>query len=53
MVTHSNTHILFLRVKTGLSTTVACQDIVLSQHIDHNLLCRKGRQYLTQEIVGL
>ena len=53
VVADGDAHVLFVGIKARLQATVARQDIMVSQHVDHDLLGRIGRQYLTEEIVGL
>ena len=53
MIAHGNAHILLVGIETWFQTTVACQDIVLAQHVDNDLRSAIRRQHLAEEVVGL
>ena len=53
MVTNGNAHVLLVGVETGLQTAVACQDVMLLEHIDHYFASLVGRQNFAKEIVRL
>ena len=52
MISDSDAHILST-VEARLIAAVARQDIMLLEHIKHNLVSRSWWQYLTEEIVRL
>ena len=53
MIPNGNAHILLVGVKTRLQATVACQDVMLLQHVDDDFTGLVGRQHLAEEVVGL
>ena len=53
MVSDGDAHILFAGIEARLQATVARQDVMLFQHVDHNLAGSIRGQHLAEEVVGL
>ena len=53
MIANGNTHVLLAVVKSRLVTAVACQDVMILQHVNHNFGGCVGRQHFAEIVLDV